>query len=148
MNEGNDFKNPALQMFSSLRAVSAISKDFRLTMSRAYPFMEILTAWHANLPSSLAMEQKLEGSPTADGSASLHLAYQSVKILILRALLRPFNNPHHLVTESERGNEWFAARTQIRKIASAEADAALNLVSSLRPEHYQAFWAPCMFHIS
>ncbi|UCK58470.1 hypothetical protein AFCA_001326 [Aspergillus flavus] len=78
----------------------------------------------------------------SDDSASLHIAYQSVKILILRALLRPFHNVDHLSSELERNEEWHAARSQIRQTASAESDAALSLISSLQPAHYQAFWAP------
>ncbi|KAF5860099.1 hypothetical protein ETB97_002060 [Aspergillus alliaceus] len=79
---------------------------------------------------------------TSNDSASLHIAYQSVKILILRALLRPFNSTDHPASELEQDEEWHAARSQIRKTASTETDAALSLISNLQPAHYHAFWAP------
>ncbi|KAF7590674.1 hypothetical protein BBP40_002566 [Aspergillus hancockii] len=93
------------------------------------------------------MEHKdKDGSTTAENLASLHLAYQSVKVLVFRALLRPFNIMDHSATEAGHNDEWQAARDQIRKTVSAEADAALTLVSSLRPAHYQAFWVPFITH--
>ncbi|KAE8383725.1 fungal-specific transcription factor domain-containing protein [Aspergillus bertholletiae] len=126
----------------SIRSLSTLCKDFRLTISNARPLMHDLTAWHAGLPLSLSMESTPGSKQTSDDSASLHVAYQSVKILILRALLRPFNNADHLPSELEQSDEWHAARSQIRKTASSEVDAALSLISNLQPAHYQAFWAP------
>ncbi|KAE8160060.1 fungal-specific transcription factor domain-containing protein [Aspergillus tamarii] len=126
----------------SIRSLSTLCKDFRLTISSARPLMQNLTEWHTSLPLSLAMAQTPGCKQTSDDSASLHIAYQSVKILILRALLRPFNNVDHLSSELEQNEEWHAARSQIRQTASAEADVALTLISNLQPAHYQAFWAP------
>ncbi|KAB8227130.1 transcription factor domain-containing protein [Aspergillus alliaceus] len=126
----------------SLRGLSALSKDFRLTISNARPLMHDLTAWHASLPLLLAMDPTAGRKQTSNDSASLHIAYQSVKILILRALLRPFNNTDHPASELEQDEEWHAARSQIRKTASTETDAALSLISNLQPAHYHAFWAP------
>ncbi|KAB8272972.1 hypothetical protein BDV30DRAFT_226962 [Aspergillus minisclerotigenes] len=128
----------------SLRSLSTLCKDFSLTISSARPLMQDLTTWYTGLPLSLAMEPTPGCKQASDDSASLHIAYQSVKILILRALLRPFHNVDHLSSELERNEEWHAARSQIRQTASAESDAALSLISSLQPAHYQAFWAPCM----
>ncbi|KAB8265723.1 fungal-specific transcription factor domain-containing protein [Aspergillus pseudonomiae] len=126
----------------SIRSLSALSKDFRLTISTARPLMQDLTTWHTSLPLSLAMESTPECKQTLDDSASLHIAYQSVKVLILRALLRPFNIVDHHSSELEQNEEWHTARSQIRTTASAEADAALSIISNLRPAHYQTFWAP------
>ncbi|BAE55935.1 unnamed protein product [Aspergillus oryzae RIB40] len=128
----------------SLRSLSTLCKDFSLTISSARPLMQDLTTWYTDLPLSLAMEPTPGCKQASNDSASLHIAYQSVKILILRALLRPFHNVDHLSSELERNEEWHAARSQIRQTASAESDAALSLISSLQPAHYQAFWAPCM----
>ncbi|KAE8330705.1 hypothetical protein BDV39DRAFT_190336 [Aspergillus sergii] len=128
----------------SLRSLSTLCKDFSLTISSARPLMQDLTTWYTGLPVSLAMETTPGCKQASDDSASLHIAYQSVKILILRALLRPFHNVDHLSSKLERNEEWHAARSQIRQTASAESNAALSLISSLQPAHYQAFWAPCM----
>ncbi|PLB52165.1 hypothetical protein P170DRAFT_350479 [Aspergillus steynii IBT 23096] len=123
----------------SLRSISTLSKDFRLTISIARPIMQELTMWHANLPPSMMIDSTNEYRTTvSDNSASLQIAYQSLKILVLRALLRPFNNASPSPEDTE---EWHAAKSQILKTASVEADAALSLVSSFRPVHYQAFWA-------
>ncbi|OGM42824.1 fungal specific transcription factor domain protein [Aspergillus bombycis] len=132
----------ALTSLYSIRALSTLSKDFRLTISTARPLMQDLTTWYTGLPLSLAMESTPECKQASEDSASLHIAYQSVKVLILRALLRPFNNMDHRSSELEQNEEWRTARSQIRKTASAEADAALGIISNLRPAHYQAFWAP------
>ncbi|EAW10025.1 fungal specific transcription factor domain-containing protein [Aspergillus clavatus NRRL 1] len=108
-------------------------------MSVARPIMQDLTTWQANLPPSLVIEHRATTEPpTSDASASLHIAYQSVKILVLRALLRPFRIPGH----GEQTPEWQAAKAHVLKAASAETEAALSVVSSFSPVHYQAFWAP------
>ncbi|KAE8422961.1 fungal-specific transcription factor domain-containing protein [Aspergillus pseudocaelatus] len=131
-----------LESLYSIRSLSTLCKDFRLAISSARPLMQNLTEWHTGLPLSLAMAPAPGCKQTSDDSASLHIAYQAVKILILRALLRPFSNMDHLSSELEPNEEWHAARSQIRQTASAEADMALSLISNLQPAHYQAFWAP------
>lgn len=110
----------------------------------ARPLLEDLATWHSNLPPCLAIEPAPEyRSASSDLSASLHIAYQCVKILVFRALLRPFNNLTHDTTKTDDSEEWNAAKSHIQNAARAEAEGAINLVSTFRPAHYQAFWAPC-----
>lgn len=138
-------------MFSSIRSVSTLSQDFRLTITTAQPILQRLDAWRASLPSRLEIRSKDNDENSTglpNGSASLHIAYHAVKILVIRALLRPFNQPTESGSSSsmqdgQHSDEWLAARARIRNGALNEVTSVLSLIASFRQEHYQAFWAPC-----
>lgn len=108
--------------------------------------MQTLDEWHKSFSAHLEVNRDREtNSDLTNGSASLHVAFHAVRILVFRALLRPFNqsNPD-LTLGGQNSEDWLAARTQIRRSALAEVTLILNLISSFRQEHYQAFWAPCL----
>lgn len=111
--------------------------------------MHTLDEWHKTFSAQLEIRRDDENNADLpNGSASLHIAFHAVRILVFRALLRPFNqlNPE-LTPGDQNSDEWLAARTQIRRSALAEVTSILNLISSFRQEHYQAFWAPCTSYI-
>lgn len=107
--------------------------------------MQTLDEWHKSFPAQLDSRGDTENNADLpNGSASLHIAFHAVRILVFRALLRPFNQSNSgLTPDGQNSEDWLAARTQIRRSALAEVSSILNLISSFRQEHYQAFWAPC-----
>ncbi|OKL57325.1 hypothetical protein UA08_07469 [Talaromyces atroroseus] len=124
-------------------------QDFKLAITTAQPILQRLDEWHNSLPSILEIRRGNDGNNTdlPNGSASLHIAYHAVKILVFRALLRPFNqpnNPDSTTTQDHQSHadDWLAAKMRIRNGALAEVTSVLSLISSFRQEHYQAFWAP------
>lgn len=130
---------------SSLRSVSLLATDSQKTLSTARPIMQTLDDWHKSFSSQFELRRDNENNADLPNvSASLHIAFHAVRILIFRALLRPFNqsNPG-LTPDRQNPEDWLAARAQIRSSALAEVGSVLNLISSFRQEHYQAFWAPC-----
>jgi hypothetical protein len=106
--------------------------------------MQTLDEWHKSFPSQLEIGRDGENNvDLPNSSASLHIAFHAVRILVFRALLRPFNKQNPELTPNGQNSEEWHARTQIRRSALAEVTSILNLISSFRQEHYQAFWAPC-----
>ena len=131
-----------------MRSVSLLATDSERTIATARPLMQSLDEWHKSCSAQLETIRDSEiDTDIPNGSASLHIAFHAVRILVLRALLRPFNqsNPE-LTSNGQKSEEWLAARTQIRRSALAEVASILNLISSFRQEDYQAFWAPCTLY--
>ncbi|EEA21784.1 hypothetical protein EYB25_006969 [Talaromyces marneffei] len=127
----------------SVRSVSILATDSQRTISTARPIMQTLDEWHKSCSSQIDIAHNQNDADLSNGSASLHIAFHAVRILVFRALLRPFNQLNSRLTpDGENSEEWLAARTQIRRSALAEVTSILNLISSFRQEHYQAFWAP------
>ncbi|KAL4894258.1 hypothetical protein BDV59DRAFT_176134 [Aspergillus ambiguus] len=121
----------------SLRSSQVLSIDFRLTFETARPLLNSLTKWAECAP-TLDTRDTLGGP---ENVASLYMAYHAIKILIFRALLRPFNQETCQISPDNKA-EWQAAKAHIRQAALLEIDAALDLVSSLKARDHQAFWAP------
>ncbi|KAL4744048.1 fungal-specific transcription factor domain-containing protein [Aspergillus similis] len=121
----------------SIRASATLSHDFRLTFETARPLLNELAEWAQKAPNATSSDTLT----SCDGVAQLHISYHSLKILILRALLRPFNHPECEISPEDKP-EWDAAKSHIRQAARAEAETALNRISILGPANYQAFWAP------
>ncbi|KAF3395865.1 hypothetical protein F1880_006618 [Penicillium rolfsii] len=122
---------------SSLRSSYTLVRDFRLTLETARPLLDDLKSLAEHTSAALSPDGTEDQKPYA----SLDIAYHSLKILIFRALLRPFNNAGCQASPEEM-EEWEAARTHIRQAARAEIEATLNRISGLEAMDYQAFWAP------
>ncbi|CEL08615.1 hypothetical protein ASPCAL11763 [Aspergillus calidoustus] len=120
-----------LSSLYSLRASAALSCDFRKTFETARPLLAKLADW----------AQRVSSTSSQEASAPLFMAYHAVRILIFRALLRPFNHTKSQPSPQDK-DEWDAAKVHIRQAARIEVDAALSRVSSLAAVDYQAFWAP------
>ncbi|KAL5338361.1 fungal-specific transcription factor domain-containing protein [Aspergillus crustosus] len=132
----------ALSSLYSVRASARLARDFRLTFETARPLLDELAQWVQNVPNmSPSPSTPTNGMIHHQSLAPLHIVYHAVKILILRALLRPFNNIECHIPAADQV-EWEAARTYIRQAARAEIDATLTRISSLRVADYQTFWAP------
>lgn len=134
---------------SSIRSVSLLATDSQKTISTARPIMQALDEWHKSFSAQLEIRREDENNADLpNGSASLHISFHAVRILVFRALLRPFNQSNPALTpDGQNSEDWLAARMQIRRSAISEVTSILNLISSFRQEHYQAFWAPCTSYI-
>ncbi|KAJ9624376.1 hypothetical protein H2204_010829 [Knufia peltigerae] len=121
----------------SLRAVQALAVDFRLTLRTAHPLMDQVTRWYqdyqqVHLPTSMH---------DVDSSGILHLGYHAIKIMILRAIYRPFQNLErgHIahstdtVAEKEAFLRW-------RTAASRALAASTAFTSALDHTRVHAFW--------
>jgi hypothetical protein len=123
-----------LNVPSSIRASAALSGDFRKTLETARPLLGELAEW----------AQQLSSTSPRRAIAPLYVAYHAVRIVIFRALLRPFSHTKSQPMPEDK-DEWDAAKVHIRQAARTEIDAALSRVSSLTAVDYQVFWAPCRF---
>jgi hypothetical protein len=121
---------------SSIRASASHSQDFRKTLETARPLLGELAEWAQQVSSMSAHE----------AIAPLYVAYHAVRIVIFRALLRPFNHTASQPLPEDK-DEWDAAKVHIRQAARTEIDAAISRVSSLTVVDYQVFWAPCTFSV-
>ncbi|KAL3496087.1 fungal-specific transcription factor domain-containing protein [Aspergillus germanicus] len=120
-----------LSSLYSIRASAALSGDFRKTLQTARPLLGELAEW----------AQGLSSTSSHEAIAPLYVAHHAVRIVIFRALLRPFNHTESQPMPEDK-DEWDAAKVHIRQAARTEIDAALSRVSSLTAVDYQVFWAP------
>ncbi|KAL2060866.1 hypothetical protein VTL71DRAFT_8918 [Oculimacula yallundae] len=134
----------------SVRIATTLASNHKATLQASQPLLVLLTSWYQSLDSYFhnTTTEDLSGDP--DPRSSVHLCYYAVKIVIIRALLRPFY--HAGATQStdprERAN-WESATYHSRLGAKMCANAAVKHVASLRAAHYQAFWAPwCKTHLA
>ena len=113
-------------------------------MSVSRDLLKELTAWYQNLDPFFHANLSDDLNSDPDARLSIHLCYHGVKILVLRALLRPFYHAGASIPQDpEEQAEWLSAKTHCRLGAKAGANAAMRSTSLLRASHYQAFWAPC-----
>jgi hypothetical protein len=99
----------------------------RAAVDLAKPIIARLSQWKAALSPDLAFTASKPRTLCA--SASLHLAYHTVVIAIYRALVRILtpDTPESL-------------HTAVRNAARDKLQAAVQLLSSMQPEHTAAFW--------
>ncbi|KAL3458159.1 fungal-specific transcription factor domain-containing protein [Aspergillus heterothallicus] len=126
-----------LSLLYSVRASATLARDFRKTFETARPLLAELAQWAQNAPFATS-DDPVHGQ---EASAPLHLAYHAIRILIFRALLRPFNRNVSQVSPEDKA-EWEAAKVHVRQAAKTEIQGALTRISSLGAADYQVFWAP------
>jgi len=93
----------------------------------AQPILVKLSHWKSALPEELGFSTTQDRTVCA--SASLHLAYHTVVVLLYRALVR-------ILTPQAPPSLHAAVRSAARK----NLEAAIRLLMSLGPEHTAAFW--------
>ncbi|OAA64951.1 fungal specific transcription factor domain protein [Cordyceps fumosorosea ARSEF 2679] len=90
-----DIVSEICRSFFTLRTVSKV-QDLKDIMDRARPLQRALHRWLESLPPSLSLDQPASdatNSDVPDSRASLHVAYFTARVLLLRALLRPIVRP-------------------------------------------------------
>jgi Fungal specific transcription factor domain/Fungal Zn(2)-Cys(6) binuclear cluster domain len=99
----------------------------------AKPILARLRQWHASLPQDLSFNSSRPRSLCP--SASLHLAYHAVIVALYRALVRI------LTPETPP-----SLHTAVRTAARVKVQTAVELLSTMRPEHTAAFWGRAAAH--
>lgn len=143
----------ALKDLYSLRAISELGEDPWTTLDTARPLLEELKAWHRTFTGtckdhSSASPASADGASVATESADMlvyELGYHFIRILILRAVFRPFVNQPASATNLRPGVTLSMAeprghaRTGIRGCTTD----ALHCIRSLRQEDATyTFWPP------
>lgn len=151
--ESSSILERTLKTLYSLQAISELAADPWTTLERARPLLEELKAWHRTFASTckdraLSSPASTDSSPASPESADLHvyeLGYHFIRVLILRAVFRPFINK--LANASDPQFSALPSTAEPRQNARlgirACATDALNYVRSLRQEGATpTFWPP------
>lgn len=152
--ESSGILERTLKDLYSLRAISELGADPWTTLDRARPLLEELKAWHRTFTST-CKDHALSSPASADSSSAsaesatdLHvyeLGYHFMRVLILRAVFRPFIN--QVANASDPRFRVLSSTAEPRQNARlgirACATDALNYVRSLRQEEATyTFWPP------
>ncbi|KAI9150782.1 Fungal specific transcription factor [Paramyrothecium foliicola] len=117
-----------LKKFYSRKALADTPSSIRTVLEMIKPVQVKLREWHRDLPSSLQLNTT--AARRLSSNASLHLSYYAAEIalhrVILSSLLRRPCDPY--IVQICRG----AAKERVT--------SAVDLVTSLKPQHLQAFW--------
>ena len=142
-----------LRELFSLRAIQQLSNDSTLTLSRAKPLLEELRSWHrtfcatvktpvpaADLDISISSPQQLD-------MPVFELGYYHIRLLTLRAVLRPFvaseSSTQSNLSHSTNDTAFNEARRNARIGCHACTSDMLGYVKSLTPRHAAyTFWPP------
>ena len=131
----------SLTRSSSLKAVRALSNDFRLTMRTAQPLMEKLNTWQTQL-SSYCNDKD---SQQVDNTAPLQLASHYTRILIIRAIYRPFCtfNTKFSSQAIDSMSPEVEAYAHFRVAAKTAANKFANFARTISDRQIRAFWPFC-----
>ena len=100
----------------------------------------MLTSWYHSIPPSLQMNVIYQRKLCFHGY--LHFSYYGVVMTLLRRLIRSSALPPRCTDDR--------VLSDIRQIALQTAQNAISFVTSLRPDHLEAFWyftSPYLFSL-
>ncbi|KAJ9639166.1 hypothetical protein H2204_003776 [Knufia peltigerae] len=109
---------------------SSASQDCDELFCSIMPLVQQLQQWYIDLPASVSLTVRYQRQLSPHGY--LHLAYHGVMMNLVRRLVRSAALPPRT-----QNNE---VLSEIRKVGFEVAQAAMKLVTSLRPDHLEAFW--------
>ncbi|KAG9257374.1 fungal-specific transcription factor domain-containing protein [Emericellopsis atlantica] len=111
-------------------AKASREQDTVILHEKAYPLLQALNNWYSAVPASLQMEVTYQRKLCFHGH--LHFSYYGVVMAILRRLVRSTALPPRCLDHAVLG--------EIRQISLETAQCAIAFVTSLRPDHIEAFW--------
>lgn len=115
-------------------------QDTVVLYGKARPLLAALNEWYANIPTSLQMNITYQRKLCFHGY--LHFSYFGVVMTLLRRLIRSTALSPRCADHAVLGD--------IRQVALETAQNAINFVTSLRPDHLEAFWyfsSPYLFSL-
>ncbi|KAK7414333.1 hypothetical protein QQX98_006775 [Neonectria punicea] len=115
-------------------------QDTVILFAQARPLFDMLTAWYHSIPPSLQMNIIYQRKLCFHGY--LHFSYYGVAMTLLRRLIRSTALPPRCTDDR--------VLSDIRQIALQTAQSAISFVTSLRPDHLEAFWyftSPYLFSL-
>ncbi|KAI5468059.1 fungal-specific transcription factor domain-containing protein [Mariannaea sp. PMI_226] len=107
---------------------------------KARPFFDMLNTWYSSMPPTLQMNVVYQRKLCFHGF--LHFSYYGVAMTLLRRLIRSTALPPRCTDDR--------VLCEIRQIALQTAQSAISFVTSLRPDHLEAFWyftSPYLFSL-
>lgn len=135
-----EFTNEMINAFSSLRSLQTLALDFEATLQTAQPWMEKLNSW-----SSAAAEFQPDlDDEEADFSGPCLLGQHVIRVLLFRAILRPFHDrPCHDQVTTHRNQCGTEAHQHSRSGAKACIAAFTAFTINLNRSCLHAFWPFC-----
>ncbi|KAF5012393.1 hypothetical protein FDECE_1521, partial [Fusarium decemcellulare] len=115
-------------------------QDTVILFEKARPLFDMLTSWYHSIPPTLQMNVIYQRKLCFHGY--LHFSYYGVVMTLLRRLIRSTALPPRCSDDR--------VLSDIRQIALQTAQNAINFVTSLRPDHLEAFWyftSPYLFSL-
>lgn len=115
-------------------------QDTVVLYENARPLFDMLANWYQDIPAALQMDITYQRKLCFHGY--LHFSYYGVMMALLRRLIRSTALPP--LCSDDR------VLSDIRQIALQTAQNAINFVTSLRPDHLEAFWyftSPYLFSL-
>ncbi|KAH6889726.1 fungal-specific transcription factor domain-containing protein [Thelonectria olida] len=140
-----------IQMVRLTKILSAVYMDFYtartcreqdtvILFEKARSHFDMLDAWYRSIPPTLQMNIIYQRKLCFHGY--LHFSYYGVAMTLLRRLIRSTALPPRCTDDR--------VLSEIRQIALQTAQSATNFVTSLRPDHLEAFWyftSPYLFSL-
>ncbi|KAH7118222.1 fungal-specific transcription factor domain-containing protein [Dactylonectria estremocensis] len=115
-------------------------QDTVILFEKARPLFDMLTTWYHSIPPTLQMNIIYQRKLCFHGY--LHFSYYGVAMTLLRRLIRSTALPPRCTDDR--------VLSDIRQIALQTAQSAISFVTSLRPDHLEAFWyftSPYLFSL-
>ncbi|KAM5356596.1 hypothetical protein ACJ41O_003242 [Fusarium nematophilum] len=115
-------------------------QDTMILFEKARPLFDMLTSWYHSIPPALQMTVVYQRKLCFHGY--LHFSYYGVVMTLLRRLIRSTALPPRCSDDR--------VLSDIRQIALQTAQSAISFVTSLRPDHLEAFWyftSPYLFSL-
>lgn len=105
--------------------------------------MDELSRWHDELSKNRPSDENL----AIDSWGLLHLGWHYSKLLIYRALFRPFHNANYdfLALSSNEDKE---ALDSLRVAARGSSTSFANFTAQLSNRNFCAYWPFCKWHIT
>ncbi|KAF2503184.1 hypothetical protein BU16DRAFT_588778 [Lophium mytilinum] len=138
MAELTQFLSTVLRSFFTRRASS--NQDTSNLYHKSLPVIEAIRLWKLRIPPSLSMEARTSRQLCPSGY--LYFSYHGLMITLLRRLVRSTALAPLCTDQIVVGN--------IRQLAFDTAVEAMTFVSTLRPDHLEAFWyftSPFLFSL-
>ncbi|KAH6881029.1 fungal-specific transcription factor domain-containing protein [Thelonectria olida] len=140
-----------IQMVRLTKILSAVYMDFYtartcreqdtvILFEKARSHFDMLNAWYRSIPPTLQMNVVYQRKLCFHGY--LHFSYYGVAMTLLRRLIRSTALPPRCTDDR--------ILPEIRQIALQTAQSTINFVTSLRPDHLEAFWyftSPYLFSL-
>jgi hypothetical protein len=130
-----------ISAFFTIRASRTSTNNFAYTYQLATNLQLELDNWKTSLDQYVAIQAIGPPARTRlDGTASLHLAYWALRLLVLRALLRSLESSTGTPEDKQLREEY---RDSVRRNAAFCCEEVVNFVENLAPGAWNAFWHKC-----
>lgn len=144
------------ETYYTVRAVSIVSNDLKLSLELARPFRARLNEWRHNLPSDIQfpsrnLSSSIDGTASnllnssyekdLDGNGSIHLSYIVTHMTLFRALLRPLDRWQEIASESRtRAESLYDGAKAVIRGSLLCVEEFVGFMERLTGVQWNAFW--------